>query len=150
MFMRHLVPLVCSLHFRSQIWELLPTSIPRVKIQTRVDVATIIGIALLKLSSSHVLGLKDYPLLPNELKNIVSIPLLVKEGYEFSFRDNNHQICYCNKLVGTASLVNGLYYLNLNYKHVINVVTNKGARDAFEYQAIVASQTGSCYRGQYQ
>lgn len=89
--------------------------------------ATVISTALIKISSGHILGLSDCLLLPNGLKNIVSTPLLVKEGYEFSFRDNKHQIYYHNKLVSIALLVNGLYYSDK--KPMMNAITNKYARD---------------------
>lgn len=70
--------------------------------------ASAIGTALVKLLYDHTLGLKDYLLLLNELKYIVSMSLLVKEVDEFFFRNNMCQIYYHNKLVCIASLVNGL------------------------------------------
>jgi hypothetical protein len=98
----------------------LPKSISLWKREVVIEVG-------IKISFGHIVGLSHCLLLPNGLKNIVSAPLQFKEGYEFSFRDNKHQIYYHNKLVSTALLVNGLYYLD--NKPMMNAITNKYARD---------------------
>lgn len=61
----------------------------------------------------------------NGLKNIVSLSLLIKENHEFFFINNASYIYFCNKLVGTKSLVSGVYYLNMNDRVAMNgIFTN--------------------------
>ena len=55
--------------------------------ETRVA-ATTIGIVSLILSHGHSLVLNDCLCEPGVFKNIISIPILVKENYEFSFKNN--------------------------------------------------------------
>jgi len=50
--------------------------------------ATTIGIVSLILSHGHSLVLNDCLCEPGVFKNIISIPILVKENYEFSFKNN--------------------------------------------------------------
>lgn len=53
-----------------------------IKVGSGASVAsTTIGTDSVKSSFGHVFGLRNCLLLPNRLKNIVFIPLLVKEGY---------------------------------------------------------------------
>ena len=75
--------------------------------------ATHIGITFVALISGHQIRLDDCRVLPNGLKNIISIPVLVRKGYLFTFKHNSCNIYFGNKCVGSASLINGLYYLNV-------------------------------------
>jgi len=51
----------------------------------------VIGTNFVTLNSKHVLTLKDYLYLPNVVQNAVSIPRLLKDGYELPFSSNE---CY--------------------------------------------------------
>ena len=84
--------------------------------------ATAIGSTSLFLNSGHVLLLDNVLVLPNGLKNIVSIPILVKNGYTFHFIDERCNIYYGNKFVGFASLINGLYYLSVQNEYAVNTI----------------------------
>lgn len=76
-------------------------------------IAIAIMTTLVRLSFGHAITLRDCLLLPNGHKNIISISLLLKEIYEFYFKNNVYYIYYCNQLVGT-SLMNDSYYLNID------------------------------------
>ena len=55
--------------------------------------------------------LYNYLHIPNALSNVLSIPKLVHQNYEFSFANNYYYIYYGNVCVGKVVLVNGLYFL---------------------------------------
>ena len=73
-----------------------------------------IGTAFVTLSSGHVITLKDALYLPNAFRNVLSIPRLVRDGYELSFNSHSCHIHYGDKVVGMGILVNGLYILELH------------------------------------
>ena len=75
--------------------------------------ATHVGNTSITLMSEHSITLDNCLILPNGLKNIVSIPVLVRKRYLFTFNDNGCDIYFRNKNVGSASLANGLYYINV-------------------------------------
>ena len=90
--------------------------------------ATAIGSTSLFLNYGHVLLLDNVLVLSNGLKNIVSIPVLVKNGYTFRFIDERCNIYYGNKFVGFASLINGLYYLSVQNEYAVNTIQRKHSR----------------------
>ena len=65
------------------------------------------------LYSGHVLVLEDCLVLPNGLKNIVFVPVLVRKGYVLKFGEPIYNIYLGNELVGNAYLFNRSYYLNV-------------------------------------
>ena len=60
------------------------------------------------------LTLKDCLYLLNAFRNVVSIPRLVRDGYELSFTLNTCHIHYGNDVAGMGIMVNGLYILELH------------------------------------
>ena len=92
--------------------------------------ATNIGSTSLILSSGHKLSLDDCLVLPKGLKNIASISVLCKKGYAFNFSDDVCDIYFRNKYVGKASLLNGLYYINVQDDISVSTITSK--RKAFD------------------
>jgi len=66
------------------------------------------------LSTRHILKLKDCLYLPKAIRNVVSIPKLIVENYEFSFSNNMCYIHFGNEYVGMGTLVNGLCVLEIN------------------------------------
>ena len=88
----------------------------------------------ISLPSSHVLCLRNILYIPCIFKNIISVPVLSKENYEFSFKDNVCYIYFGNNIVGKGILLNGLYHLcmieggELN-EHILINSTKKRKRE---------------------
>ena len=102
-----------------------------IKVKSRASVAvTHIGYTYIILFIGHVLELNDCLVIPNGLKNIISVQLLCNNNYSFKFGNKECLIYLRNKLVGTSSLLNGLYYLNMNDKMNVNAITHKCPRGA--------------------
>ena len=76
--------------------------------------AETIGINILKLPSGKILELKDYYYMPKIIKNIVSISLLLKQGYAIDVISNGCSIKYSNKIIFYDIFSNGLLTLSLN------------------------------------
>ena len=65
----------------------------------------------------------------------MSIPRLVRDGYELSFTSCICQIHYCNDMVGMGIMVNGLYILELHEsvrQRDVNVVSNSSEKHSHD------------------
>ena len=93
--------------------------------------ATAISTITLFLSQGCNFILNDCLCVPAAFRNIISILVLVKENYEFSFRNDICDIYFGNKLIATRNLVNDLYILNVTVdkSKQLCVVNNKKPRD---------------------
>ena len=49
-----------------------------------------VGTCILDLPSDKILELKDYYYMPKVIRNIISIPLLLKQGYEIKLMENGY------------------------------------------------------------
>ena len=73
--------------------------------------ALAIGTIFVLLPSRHALNLYDFLHVPNVIRNVMSIPKLVQQNYEFTFANNCCYIHYGNEYAGKAIMVNDLYFL---------------------------------------
>ena len=76
--------------------------------------AEAIGNYILKLSSGKILELKDCYYMPKIIRNIVSIPLLLNQGYILNVTSNGCSIYYSNEIIAYGIFNNGLLTLSLN------------------------------------
>lgn len=73
-----------------------------------------VGVVRLPLSSGHVLELRDVAYVPSIRRNLISVSVLDQCGYTFHF-GNGHVSLYCNcLLVGSGTLSDGLYMVDLH------------------------------------
>ena len=86
-----------------------------------------VGDRHLSLPSKKILVLKQCYYVPNMLCNIISVSLLVADGYSFVLDGSQMNITLNQVLVGHGTLVNGVYILNQN-SYVFNT-TNKRKRN---------------------
>ena len=68
----------------------------------------------MKLPSDKVLELKICYYIPNIVRNIISISLLLEEDFEINVKDNGYSIYFSNEYYGNAYVDNGLLLLLLN------------------------------------
>jgi len=73
------------------------------------------------LPSVFILELNNYYFVPSLSRNIVSPSCLMKDGYSFASKDNGCVISKNDIFVAYASIVNGLFILNLNDAPMCNV-----------------------------
>ena len=76
--------------------------------------AEAVGTYILKLPSGKVLELDNCYYMPKIIRNIVSIPLLLKQGYEIKLMGNGSFIFFSNKFYGSGCINNNLLILALN------------------------------------
>ena len=76
--------------------------------------AEAIGNYISKLSSGKILELKDCYYMPKIIRHIVSIPLLLKQGYILNVTSNGCSISLSNEIIAYGIFNNGLLTLNLN------------------------------------
>ena len=69
------------------------------------------GSCELRLSTGHFLRLNDVLYFPNATRNIISVSILCKYGYNVQFNGNECLIHLRSVLVGRAENTNGLYVL---------------------------------------
>ena len=74
----------------------------------------IIGIKILKLPLDKILKLKIYYYILNIVRNIISIPLLLKQDFEIIAKNNSCSIYFSNEYYGSTFIANGLIFLSLN------------------------------------
>ncbi|XP_022859062.1 uncharacterized protein LOC111379859 isoform X1 [Olea europaea var. sylvestris] len=72
-----------------------------------------IGTVRLILGSKHILNLSDTAFIPSIRRNLISVSILDICGYVFHFGNGNATIYYNSVVVGTATLYDGLYIINL-------------------------------------
>ena len=90
--------------------------------------AEAVGTYLLLLPSGDVIKLEECFYVPDIIRNIISIPLLLQQGYEISVKSNGCSILYNNKIFGHGSFINGLLTLQLN-DNIFLVDNKKRKRD---------------------
>ena len=76
--------------------------------------AEVVGTCMLDLSSGKILVLKDCYYIPKIIKNIISIPLLLKQGYKIRLIENGCSIFFSNKFYDSGYINNNLLILVLN------------------------------------
>ena len=79
------------------------------------------GTMQLHLPSGFVLELSNCYFVPSLSRNIVSPSCLMKDGYSFGSQNNGCVISKNNIFVALASIVNGLFVLNLDNSPVFNI-----------------------------
>ena len=85
-------------------------------------VALVIGTYDLTLPSGLVLQLSNCYYVPTMSKNIISVSCLDNDGFHFIIKNNNLFIYYGDIFYGIATLLFGLYVLNLEQsKHIYNI-----------------------------
>lgn len=72
-----------------------------------------IGTCYLSTPSNKPLVLEDYLLVPNLIRNIISVSLLDKQGFDISI-NNNRYVFRNGELFVFGSLIDGIYLLDLN------------------------------------
>jgi len=75
----------------------------------------------LHLPSGFILELNNCYFVPSLSRNIVSPSCLMKDGYSFASKDNGCVISKNDMFVASASIVNGLFILNLEDAPVYNI-----------------------------
>jgi hypothetical protein len=80
-----------------------------------------IGTMQLHLPSGFILELNNFYYVPSISRNIMSPSCLMKDGYSFASKDNGCVISKDDMFVAFASIVNGIFILNLDNALVCNV-----------------------------
>ena len=83
---------------------------------------------MLLLPLDKILELKDCYYIPNIVRNIISVPLLLKQGFEINIENNGCSIYLSNNLFGMGKFINGLLNLSLN-DEILLVENKKRKRD---------------------
>jgi hypothetical protein len=92
----------------------------RVGNNARVAALTV-GAMQLHLSSGFIMELNNCYFVPSLSGNILSPSCLMKDGYSFASENNGCVISKDNMFVACASIVNGLFVLNLNDSPICNI-----------------------------
>ena len=89
--------------------------------------AEVIGIRDLKLSSDKILKLKTCYYIPNIVKNIISIPLLMEQDFEINIKNNGCSKYFSNEYYGSTFIDKDLLFLSLNDNifHIDNMKKRK-------------------------
>ena len=69
---------------------------------------------ILKLPSEKILELEECYYTPKIIRNIISIPFLLCDGYEIKFMNNGCSIFHSNEFFGNGYFDNSLLILSLN------------------------------------
>ena len=80
-----------------------------------------VGTIQLHLSSGFIMELNNCYFVPSLSRNIVSPSCLMKDGYSFASKDNGCVIFKNDMFVAFASIVNGIFILNLDDAPVCNI-----------------------------
>ena len=80
-----------------------------------------VGTMQLHLLSGFIFELNNCYFVPSLSRNIVSPSCLMKDGYSFASKDNGCVISKNDTFVAFASIVNGLFILNLDDAPIYNV-----------------------------
>ena len=83
--------------------------------------AVAVGTMQLHLPSGFVLELSNCYFVPSLSRNILSPSCLMKDGYSFASENNGCAISKNNMFVAFASIVNGLFVLNLDDSPICNI-----------------------------
>ena len=75
-----------------------------------------VGTKLLKLPSDKVLELKDHYYVPNIVRNIISILMLLEQDFEIRRKDNSCSVYFFNECYENTFIDNNLLFLSLNDK----------------------------------
>jgi len=73
-----------------------------------------IGLIMLPLSSGHVLELNDVVYIPSIRRNLISVSILDRCGYTFHFGSGRVHLYFNSLLVGSGTLSDGLYMVDLH------------------------------------
>jgi len=91
----------------------------------------------LHLPSGFILELNNFYFVPSISQNIVSPSCLMKEGYSFASKENGCVISKNDIFVAYASIVNGLFILNLDDAHIYNVSAKRRQLNEFSPNYII-------------
>ena len=83
---------------------------------------------ILKLPSNKILKLKIYYYILKIIKNIISVPLLLKQGFEIKAKNNGCSIYFSNKFYENTFIDNDLLFLSLN-DNILHVDKMKKKRE---------------------
>lgn len=130
----------CTLHLCNSLQDLkgsrrLKDGEVTLRVGNGASVAVLaVGSCSLRLPSGHILELENCYYSSLVVRNLISVTALVRTGYRFIFETNGCFIYLQNKLIATGSLVNNLYFLNLdgnvaNIEHKENNSQTKRIRD---------------------
>ena len=93
-----------------------------IRIGNKARVAALaVGTMQLNLPSGFVMELDNCYYVPALSRNIISASCLMRQGYEFSIKDNGCSIYLNNMFHGFAPVVNGLFILDLEGESVYNI-----------------------------
>ena len=86
-----------------------------------------VGTRVLKLSLDKILKLKTCYYIPNIVRNMISIPLLLEQDFEIIAKNNGCFIYFSNEYYGSTFINNGLMFLSLNDNglHIDNMKKKK-------------------------
>ncbi|KAH9669148.1 retrovirus-related pol polyprotein from transposon TNT 1-94-like protein [Citrus sinensis] len=95
-----------------------------------------IGVVRLHLATCYVLDLLDRVYIPSIRRNLISVSILDRYGYTFHFGDRKVYLFRNSELVGSDTLYDGLYMIDLfsravessSNAHVMHVVSSTRAR----------------------
>jgi hypothetical protein len=92
------------------------------RVGNNVGVAALtVGTMQLHLQSGFILELNNCYLVPSMSRNIMSPSCLMKDGYSFASENNGCVISKNGMFVTFASIMNGLFILNLDNAHIYNI-----------------------------
>ena len=89
--------------------------------------AEAVGTKILKLPSDKILELKIYYYIFNIVRNIIFIPLLLKQDFEIKAKNNGCSLYFSNEYYGSTYVNNDLLLLSLNNNllHIDNMKKRK-------------------------
>ncbi|CAL8168066.1 unnamed protein product [Prunus armeniaca] len=96
---------------------------------TRIS-AKVIGTYLLQLPSGEVLELKDYLFFPASMKNLISISMLLRDGYSVMF-DKLMSIVDASRPKRTRDEINPTKMWHLKLGHINQAKIHKMAKDGY-------------------
>ena len=88
----------------------------------------VVGTCMLDLLSDKILELKDSYYMLKIIKNIISIPLLLKQGYEIRLMGNGCSIFFSNNFYGRGYIDSNLLIFVLN-KNIFYIKKNIKKRE---------------------
>ena len=89
--------------------------------------AEAVGTYMLKLPSGKILELENCYYMPKIIRNIISVSLLLEQGFEIKAKNNGCSLYFSNEYYGSAFINNDLMFLSLNDNmlHVDNMKKRK-------------------------
>jgi hypothetical protein len=95
--------------------------------------AVAVGTFCLDLPSGKTIELNNCYYVPVLIRNIISVSLLLEQGYEIKLKGNGCSISHSGESYGTGKIINGLIVLEVNDNILHVEQTNKRKRDDLNF-----------------